>query len=61
MKHQKKVKRTTKLRVQVLDGYIYVQASLPKRWLIILTTIVCALFTSTPIVQLFDLLSRLLR
>jgi hypothetical protein len=59
MKHQKQIQLSFAARVQVRDEYVQIHITVPKRWLVVLATIVGALLTSTPLAQLLDALSRL--
>jgi hypothetical protein len=59
MKHKKQSKQTLSIKVQIRNGRFSMELSLPIRWLIALATIVSALLSSTPVVQLFEIISRL--
>ena len=61
MKHKKQYKRAMSFKAHVRGGHFYLHLSLPTRWLVILVAVVGAFLTSTPVAQVMEMLSRLLR
>ncbi len=61
MKHTKRTKQALLFKVQIRNGKILAELSLPTRWAISCLTIFGALLSPTPIIKLVDALLSLIK